>query len=312
MNLDHIDPSLHTGAQKIPNFRLSNFILAIIGLAMRFMRTPKTPEDMVCETKYIAVAQCAKPLRIRAYQMKNAGDCAPALLWFHGGGYVMGKPEIDELMAHQFAREAKLKLFSVDYRLAPKNPFPAGLDDGFAALEYLISQAEDLGIDPQRIAVGGTSAGAGLAAAIVQRAYDARYKLAFQLLVYPMIDPASGRHAAGGARDYIGWTRANNQFAWKAYLGAHTEAEKLPPYAAPSQRADLSGLPPAWIGVGTQDLFHDEDVAYAARLQQAGVPCHLHIVEGAYHGFELNNDTSPLVQKFRSEQVAVLLSHLTK
>ncbi|BBZ46299.1 alpha/beta hydrolase [Mycobacterium parmense] len=203
---------------------------------------------------------------------------APALLWMHGGGYVIGTAAQDDRLCRRFSSRLGITVASVDYRLAPEHPYPAPLEDCYAALTWL---ADLPWVDPGRIAIGGASAGGGLAAALALLARDrGEIAPAFQLLVYPMLDDRSsdGPHNP----NFRLWNTRSNRFGWEAYLG-----DADPRVAAPGRRDDLSGLPPAWIGVGSHDLFHDEDLAYAERLRNAGVPCQVEVVPGAFHGFDL-------------------------
>jgi acetyl esterase/lipase len=152
-----------------------------------------------------------------------------------------------------------------------------------------------------------------LAAALIQLAHArAGVKPIFQMLIYPMLDDRTSLRAGiGDSKRYI-WTNDSNRFGWKAYLGKKYGAgETVPEYAAPSRRDDLSGLPPAWIGVGTIDLFHDEDVAYAQRLRDCGVECEMEIVPGAFHGFDAIAPKSQVAQDFRSSQIAALKKYLS-
>ncbi len=166
-------------------------------------------------------------------------------------------------------------MVSPDYRLAPENPFPAALDDCMATLKWMGKHADELGIDPDRIAVYGVSAGGGLAAAVAQRAFDEGIPLRAQALVYPMIDDRTALRDDLAGRGELTWSPKSNRFAWTAYLGREPRMSDAPEYAAPARRTDVAGLPPAWIGVGDLDLFYDEDVAYAEKLTAAGVPCEL-------------------------------------
>ncbi|NMD57005.1 alpha/beta hydrolase [Tsukamurella conjunctivitidis] len=209
-----------------------------------------------------------------------------ALLWIHGGGTIIGSPEVDHRRCVRIARDNGVVVVSARYRLAPEHPFPAGHDDCFAALRWLHDAAADLGIDPARVAVGGASAGGGLAAGVAQRAVDEGVPVAFQLLIYPMLDDRTTIRPADH-RGALTWTRRSNAFAWDAYLGAGHAAREVPAYSAPARRTDLSGLPPAWIGVGELDLFHDEDLDYARRLEAAGVPVELVVEPGMYHAADL-------------------------
>lgn len=209
-----------------------------------------------------------------------------ALLWIHGGGTIIGAPEIDHRRCIRIARDNGVVVVSTRYRLAPEHPFPAAHDDCFAALRWLHDSASELGVDPARVAVGGASAGGGLAAGVVQRAVDESVPVAFQLLIYPMLDDRTPTRPADH-RGALVWTRRSNAFAWDAYLGAGHATRDVPAYSAPGRRTDLAGLPPAWIGVGDLDLFHDEDVDYARRLDAAGVPVELVVEPGMYHAADL-------------------------
>jgi acetyl esterase/lipase len=197
---------------------------------------------------------------------------------------VLGVPEQSNVVASRLARDLGVLVVVVDYRLAPEDPFPAPLDDCIDALAWIHDHAAELGVDPARVAVGGDSAGGGLAAAVAQRAHDeGGPAIAFQALVYPMLDDRTVLRSDHQGRGDLVWTAKDNAFGWTAYLGRPPRPDAPPPYAAPARRGDLAGLPPAWIGVGDLDLFYEEDVDYAQRLQAAGVPCELHVVAGMYH-----------------------------
>jgi acetyl esterase/lipase len=197
----------------------------------------------------------------------------------------------------------------VDYRLAPAHPFPAALDDCSTALRWLHAQAGPWGVDPTRVAVGGESAGGGLAAALAQRAHDEGVDVRFQLLVYPMLDDRTV--LAAHQPETLVWTSPSNRAGWTAYLGHPVRPAEERPYAVPARRADLSGLPPAWVGVGDQDLFLDEDLAYADRLRAAGVGCEVELVPGLYHGaYGLAPGTSAVGEHFRERSVEAVRAAL--
>ncbi len=246
-------------------------------------------------------------VRVRLYRPPGLRPDAPALLWLHGGGYYMGAMGMDDRRCSEFALEAGMLVVSVDYRLAPEHPFPAALEDGYAALVGLSARAAELGIDRARIAIGGASAGGGLAAALAQVAHDRQaVRPAFQLLIYPMLDDRTGVAADPDAEGRRVWGASDNRYGWAAYLGQGADRANPPPYAAAARRADLAGLPPAWIGVGALDLFHDEDVAYAARLRACGIACETVVVPGAYHGFDVVAPKANVVIGFKLDQVAAL------
>jgi acetyl esterase/lipase len=230
------------------------------------------------------------------------------MLWIHGGGFVSGDPKTYHDICSRIAKELDILVVSVDYRLAPEHPFPAGLDDCYAALEWIHRQAAGLGVDPGRVAIGGDSAGGGLAACLAQLAHDrGELPVGFQLLVYPMLDDRTVLRAEHGGTGGFVWTPASNRYGWTAYLGHAPGDAETRPYAAASRREDLSGLPPAWIGVGDLDLFHSEDLIYAERLKVAGVDCELVEIPGMYHGADSFFDgRAESMTLFRKSMLAAL------
>lgn len=232
---------------------------------------------------------------------------SPAIVLMHGGGFVMGTADSYHDVCSQFAADLGIVVVSVDYRLAPEHPFPAPLEDCYTALAWTHTHAADLGVDPARIAVGGHSAGGGLAASLAQLAHDrGEVPVCFQLLVYPKLDDRTVLRADHAGRGAAVWSPSANEFGWRSYLGHEVSAHEQHPYAAAARRADLSGLPPAWIGVGDLDLFHDEDLEYAARLREAGVECDLHVVPGMYHAAERMRPDAPSMVEFQRRQVEAL------
>lgn len=221
-----------------------------------------------------------------AFVYQPALDSGPrgALLWIHGGGMIAGIPEGDHELCSRAASELGIVVVNARYRLAPEHPFPAAIDDLTAALRWLLSSAGELGVDPDRIAVGGASAGGGLAASLAQKAHDDGLPLAFQVLVYPMLDDRTMQTPDDPGKGRLIWTARSNRFGWSCYLAHPPGQAESRPYAVPARRDDLSGLPPAWIGVGDLDLFYDEDLTYAARLREAGVPVEVYELAGLYHG----------------------------
>jgi acetyl esterase/lipase len=241
---------------------------------------------------------------VHVFRPTSSRPRSPALLWIHGGGMVLGDAAQDSAFCRLMADQLNIVVVSVEYRLAPEHPFPAPLDDGYAALRWLARQPD---IDPARIAIGGASAGGGLAAALALMAKErGEIRPVLQLLSYPMLDDRTTARTDIDPRSLRLWSPASNRFGWRAYLGPAVADGDAPPLAAPARHVDLSGLPPAWIGVGTNDLFHDEDVTYARRLRQAGVAATLHVAPGAYHNFDSIEPKAAISQAFVEAQTTAL------
>jgi acetyl esterase/lipase len=249
-------------------------------------------------------------VHVRIIGPQAGGAPRPAILWIHGGGYVLGSAQQDDKLCARFAERLDIVVVSVDYRLAPEHPYPTPLEDCFAAFEFLHRHAGELGIDPTRVVVGGMSAGGGLAAALTLLVHDRKRPApALQLLVYPMLDDRTVLKNVDG-RFHRMWNQKSNAYGWRSYLGRAPGSPEVTHHAAPARRESFAGLPPAWIGVGTLDLFHDEDLAYAARLREAGVPTSVETVEGAFHGFDAVMPTKPVSERFFAAQVAAIEAHI--
>lgn len=237
---------------------------------------------------------------------RPAADAATggALLWIHGGGLVFGTPLQDDDLCRRICRKLGVVVASVKYRLAPEHRYPAALDDCYDALMWLAKQD---GVDPSRVAVGGASAGGGLAAAVALAAKErGDLALAFQLLVYPMLDDRTGTRAELDDVPTRLWDNKANRFGWSSYLGQPAGSAGVSALAAPARAEELNGVAPAWIGVGTSDLFHDEDVTYAERLRDAGVACDLVVVDGGFHAFERMAPKSAVSRNFTAAAIEAL------
>jgi acetyl esterase len=220
-------------------------------------------------------------LRVRVYRPRST-ELLPVVLWFHGGGWVVGTIESHDPLCRALANRTPCVVVSVDYRLAPEAPFPAGLDDAWAATQWVAEETLELGADPSRIVVAGDSAGGNLAAAVALRARDAGLPLALQALVYPVIDFDFESESYLRLAEGLNLTRAKMQWYWELYLGG---ADGLQPEASPLRAPDLAGVAPALVQVAEHDPLLSEGEAYAARLEEAGVPVTLTRYDGVIHGF---------------------------
>ncbi len=309
--ISEVHPELQAAAKKFPPFGFNGWTLRLLRLLTNLVPASKTLEDIRIENIFIPVADAKTTIRLRIYKPKLMSSPTAALIWLHGGGYIIGKPEIAEATCIEYVRELGVVIVSVDYRLAPDYPFPTPVEDAYTALKWVAAHAKELGIDAARIGIGGDSAGAGLAAALIQLAHDRKeVKPIFQTLIYPMLDDKTTVRTDLADKGYFGWTQASNRYGWESYLGKSSGAADWPAYAVPARREDLTGLPPAWIGVGTLDLFHDEDIAYAQKLRNCGVECELVIVPGAFHGFDVMAPESQVVKDFRKSQIAAMKRYL--
>jgi acetyl esterase/lipase len=310
-DLTPIHPELREMAKTFPRLRFNRWSLRLLRLLTRLQPTPKLPVGIRLEQMFILSQTPGHKIRLRIYKPKEMTSPVPVLVWMHGGGLIIGRPEMDDAFLTRCVQELGIVVVSVDYRLAPDHAFPAPLDDCYSALTWVHAHAETLGIDPNRIAIGGQSAGAGLAASLAQLAHDrGEIQPIFQLLIYPMLDDRSALRTDLPNMDLMTWTSANNRFGWESYLQHACGLPTVAPYAVPSRRKDLTGLPPAWIGVGTLDLFYEEDMAYAQKLKECGVACELVVIPGAFHGFDVLDHSLPVVQEFHRAQIAALKQHL--
>jgi acetyl esterase/lipase len=242
--------------------------------------------------RFIPGRDQAPDVRVLVYLPNSVQEPLPALLWIHGGGYVMGSADAEDLMVKRIVSDVGCAAVSVDFRLAPETPHPGPVEDCYAALKWLSLHADELGIDPNRIAVGGSSSGGGLAAALALLARDRReVPLVFQFLLAPMLDDRTCTLAK--PHPYTGefiWTPETNRFGWTSLLGQEPGGPDVSPYAAAARAEHLEGLPATFLNVGALDLFLEEDLEYARRLMRAGVPTELHVYPGAYHGFRMVAD----------------------
>ncbi|MEK4274385.1 alpha/beta hydrolase [Paenibacillus sp. FSL R7-0026] len=227
---------------------------------------------------------------VKIYEpVERTNDLLPAMLWIHGGGYVLGHPDMDDKLCERFVQTAECIVVSVDYRLAPEHPYPAAIEDCYAGLVWMTEESAMLGIDVNRVAIAGASGGGGLTAALALMARDkGGPSIIFQMPLYPMLDnrnitPSSHEITEEGSI----WNRTDNVAAWNMYLGEANDVNGSSSYAVPSRAESLAGLPPAYTCVGQLDLFRDETMEYVARLAQAGVDVAFHLYPGCFHLFEI-------------------------
>jgi acetyl esterase/lipase len=265
---------------------------------------PPELESVRREERWVPSVAGGPEIRVLHYTPPaSAEGPRPALLHIHGGGYVLGMPEINDAANRAMALAHGAVVVSVAYRLAPETVWPGALEDCYSVLTWLHDNADTLGIDPARIAVSGESAGGGHAVALALYARDKARgngkgpSVCFLLLDAPMIDDRTG--TGTDPHPHVGqfvWTPEKNRFGWRALLGREPGGPEVPAAAAPARAADLSGLPPAFISVGALDLFLEEDMEFVRRLTRAGVAAELHVVPGAYHGFSMAQGTPQVKQ----------------
>jgi acetyl esterase/lipase len=275
-----VDPQLREilGAFELPTIDAA-------GIAtLRSTPFPSLPlSDAVERTEHQVPGDPAVPVRVHRPAGKNGN--LPALLTVHGGGYVIGTYDMDDALLDRWCPTRGMVGVSVEYRLAPETPYPGPLEDCYAAPRWTHDHADELGIDRDRIGVYGLSAGGGLAAALALLARDrGEVPLAFQLLDCPMLDDRQTTPSIRAENLYV-WSAEANAFGWRSYLGERYGSDDVPPYAAAARATELAGLPPSCVVVGSIDGFRDEDVDYAQRLNQAGVPCELHVLAGLPHAY---------------------------
>lgn len=266
-------------------FDFSDLAAGVSKLEAMFGGVPADLPDGVRVVDRTVESTDGHQITIRLYTPVTTSAGGPALYWMHGGGLVMGNVALDDAPCAAMALELGIVVASIDYRTAPAFPFPTPLDDCVAGFEWLIEQADSLGLNPQHIAVGGNSAGAGLAAALTLRQRDCGgARPCFQLLRYPMLDDRNITASSQAITDGRVWNRGANMASWHAYLGDLAGTDEVPVYAAPARATDLAGLPPAIVTVGGLDMFLDEDIAYARALMAGGVSTELHVYPAAFHG----------------------------
>lgn len=301
-----VDPELVEAVRALPDFTVDARSLPIMrGLPARPVAPAPAPQPGF---RTIPGPKGAPDVRVMIIDGTSGKPGSPAYLHMHGGGFVGGRVDQFPAAYQALAQACQCLVVSVDYRLAPETRFPGALEDNYAALRWLHGNAETLGIDRGRIAIGGESAGGGHAAMLAIAARDrGEFPIAFQLLIYPMLDDRTGATVAppSNVGQFV-WNAGSNRFGWASLLGQAPGLKTVPSGSVPARVADLARLPPAFIAVGGLDLFAAEDMAFAARLNAAAVPVELLVVPGAYHAFDGLAPMARVSRQFRNAIIDAL------
>lgn len=287
--LSHVDPELRPAALaqiKQPAIQWTEEGIKAMKAGGGPPSGPRLPDVPVEEIK--APVGAGQPDVTLFVINARPGTSRPAILHTHGGGHILGSARSEVSYEQALARELDCVIVTVEYRLAPETTYKGSIEDNYAGLKWLYANADRLGVDRKRIVSMGESAGGTHAALLALTARDRReIPLAAQILIYPMLDDRTGSSVQAprfiGA---FGWTATANRFGWKSFLGMEPGGPKVPAAGVPARRTDLAGLPPAYVAVGGIDLFVSEDINYARRLTEAGVPTELLVLPGAFHGFD--------------------------
>jgi acetyl esterase/lipase len=308
ITLSHVAPELREHMQKMPRLPITNGLQRWLVRTLLKALVRNKPHEGVRFEQHTTKSGVGLRVFIPTQRLSQG-----ALLWIHGGGLVIGSANQDDAFCAKTAREVGIVVVATEYRLAPEHPFPAPLDDCFSAWQWLQDSAKTLNISPKHIAIGGQSAGGGLAASLVQRIHDGGgIQPIAQWLFCPMLDDRTATQHQLDPIKHLVWDNRQNRVGWGAYLGAQFGTEKVADYAVPARRTTLRGLPSAWVGVGDIDLFYDEDKTYAERLKAEGVDCTFEIVKSAPHGFETIATQTQLVQDYLSRAWTWLRGQMPK
>ncbi|SNT38106.1 Acetyl esterase/lipase [Actinomadura meyerae] len=298
------DPELAPFISTVPHLTIADVEKVRREEAEMFGNNPRYEPPVPVETRDVTVPP---GVPVRVFRPAEREGALPGLVYIHGGGFVLGSVDLYRDDTTAIAAEVGAVVVSVEYRLAPEHPFPAGLEDCYAALTWTAEHAAELGIDPARLAVGGESAGGGLSAAVALLARDrGGPALCFQLLGVPELDDRLDTPSMRAFTDTPIWHRPNAELSWDYYLGEGVRGTAgVSPYAAPARAEDLSGLPPAYVTTCEFDPLRDEGLAYAQRLVQAGVPTEIHHYPGTFHGTNLVPQAA-VARRMHTDRIGVL------
>ena len=305
MNYDDVDNEVVPLLKKFPSITFSSRgKVGVLKLLMPLLAKKTRMPDEV-EVSDHKVGQTF----VRVHQPKTKLSDG-ALVWIHGGGMIIGTVGDSDAFCSTVAHELGITVFSVDYRLAPKHPFPTPMDDCQVGYLWAVNNATRFGFDHKKVALGGDSAGAGLAAGLAQQLLDDGKQLPIgQVLKYPMLDDRTATNRELDGTTFV-WNNTSNHFGWKSYLNAEPGTAILPDYAVPARREDLTGLPPAYIAVGEIDLFFAEDKDYAERLLASGVDTEFNSYPGFPHAGELVAPDAKVSKQFNSDLLIWLADRL--
>jgi len=306
-----LDPEVAQSADSFPpilqEITRDNLERALLGKQGSIPDPRSGEQDDLISKNIISIPGRDNDIDLHIFRQKDLSPNRPVFIWLHGGGYIMGK--VEDQFVEYYARNCDCTIVSVNYRIAPEHPFPAGTHDSYDALLWIHENADEIDVDPNRISIGGVSAGAGMAAGVSLLNRDQNGPaLTFQFLQYPMLDNLHDT-PSGRTDGHVLWNRTSSINAWDMYLDGKP-AENASAYAAATRATDLSKLPPTYICVGGQDLFRDECIAYAQRLMQANVPTELGVFPGLYHGAEMFVPEAQTSQRMQQSMLTALRNGL--
>jgi len=297
---------IHSDFKKYENIKpfLFPLLLPVINIFLKISFNKIKTVDGISETKIKIAGYQNGVIELTIYSPKNIGENAPCLIYFHGGAFALKAAPHHKKLIYQYALKTPCKVVFVDYRLAPKYAFPIGVEDCYAAFEWVCKNADILGIDKNRIAVGGDSAGGALAAAVSIMARDRKApRICFQMLIYPVTD---ARQITGSIKKYIDtpmWNSKLNKKMWELYLRKGVRSKKE--YASPMEAVSLEDLPDAYIEVAEFDCLRDEGINFAKALQNNGIHVELYKTIGTIHGFEIA-ENSEIVNQSIAKRIEAL------
>lgn len=271
------------------------------GLSLLDASLPEHPE--VARVDHTATAPDGADVLVRWYDPSPDRERGPGVVFLHGGGMILGSVAMYDRLVAGYVAASGVPFLSVDYRVAPEHPHPTPVEDCFAGLQWLVAHADELRVDPARVAVMGDSAGGGLAAGVVLLARDRGVPVARQILVYPMLDDRTTTPDPELA-PFAAWSYDDNYTGWHALLGDAIGGPDVPYSAAPARATDVSGLPPMFIDAGELDIFRDECVDYARRVAATGTSVELHVHPGCPHGYD--RMPIPVAERAIADRIRVL------